>query len=128
MRIASACIGFLLLATACGESKSTEEARVLLTPQEFQDKFTPDASILDVRTPEEFTSGNLPNSMNIDFKNSEFEANILLLDKEKTYLVYCASGVRSGQAVDFMKKEGFKNVFALDGGLNAWKQANMPMH
>ncbi len=109
---------------ACSPGK--EEAS-LLSPQAFQEQFRPEVVLIDVRTPEEFESGSLPNSLNIDFKNEAFLDNIRLLDKEKTYLLYCASGIRSGKALEQMKQEGFKNVFALEGGLEAWKAAGMEM-
>jgi thioredoxin 1 len=108
-------------------SDKTQESN-LLSPQDFQNRFTPDVTLIDVRTPEEFTTGNLPNSLNLDFRNPEFMKNISLLDKNRTYLIYCASGVRSGQALEKMQKEGFKNVFALKGGLKSWQEEGMPMN
>lgn len=117
-----------LLMIACTSSQSGSEEKALLSPQEFQDQFKPGVTIIDVRTEEEFTHGSLPNSLNIDFKNPEFRQNISILDKDKTYLLYCASGARSGKALEIMKEEGFKNVFALEGGLNAWQAAGMPMN
>lgn len=117
-----------LLMIACTGSQSGSEEKALLSPQEFQDQFKPGVTIIDVRTEEEFTQGSLPNSLNIDFKNPEFRQNISILDKDKTYLLYCASGARSGKALEIMKEEGFKNVFALEGGLNAWQAAGMPMN
>jgi rhodanese-related sulfurtransferase len=119
----------LIVGAGCtGKSSNSDAGGSLLSPADFQNKFTPDAVILDVRTQEEFLGGNLPNSLNLDFKNAEFEKNIQILDKEKTYLVYCASGVRSSNAMDLMKQAGFKNVFALKGGLAAWQQAGLPMN
>lgn len=119
---------FLLLSSllACTSQKS-ESTDVLLSPLEFQDQFKREAVIIDVRTPEEFETGSLPNSLNIDFKNDGFKDNISILEKDKTYLLYCASGVRSASALEVMKEAGFTNVFALEGGLQAWKQAGLPM-
>src|SRR5690606_16831707 len=53
--------------------------------------------VLDVRTPEEFAAGHLKNAVLINKYNAGFEARIKELDREKPYLVYCASGGRSGQ-------------------------------
>jgi rhodanese-related sulfurtransferase len=114
--------------TACGGKQSESTEKVLLSPQEFQNQFKPGVIIIDVRTEEEFTQGSLPNSLNIDFKNPEFIKNISILDKDKIYLLYCASGARSGRALELMRQEGFKNVYALEGGLNAWQAAGMPMN
>lgn len=123
-------IAYLLFwstAVACTSQKSEVAEDVLLSPQEFQDQFKPEAVIIDVRTSEEFETGSLPNSLNIDFKNEGFKDNISILEKDKTYLLYCASGVRSGKALEVMKQNGFTRVFALEGGLQAWKQAGLPM-
>ena len=112
---------------SCGSKNEKLADKSTLSPVEFQDQFKPGVVIIDVRTPEEFEEGSLPNSLNIDFKNEAFMDNIRLLDKSKTYLVYCASGVSSGKALEQMKAEGFQQVYALEGGLNAWKQAGLPM-
>ena len=77
--------------------------------------------ILDVRTPEEFSEGHLPNAINIDFLNPSFSGRIGSMDKKKKYLVYCRSGQRSTQAVEIMKKQGFKNVTNMLGGFAKWE-------
>jgi rhodanese-related sulfurtransferase len=42
-------------------------------------------------------------------------------------LVVCQTGARSAQAVRSLEKQGFTEVVALAGGLNAWQQAQMPV-
>lgn len=77
--------------------------------------------ILDVRTPGEVASGYIPGtSLFIDINSSDFENRILALDTNKTYLVYCRSGARSGRASDFMVNSGFKHVCNLEGGIMSW--------
>ncbi len=75
--------------------------------------------LLDVRTPGEFQSGNIPKSINLDIMSPDFIHQIEKLDKDKTYFVYCRSGNRSGNAVKMLKKLGF-NAFNLIGGIGAW--------
>lgn len=75
------------------------------------------AVLLDVRTPQEFTSGHLMNAINIDYENIAFESEIKKLDNTKTYFVYCRSGNRSGKAISVMKNNGFKNIYELEGGI-----------
>ncbi len=77
-------------------------------------------SVLDVRTPREYSQGHLPNAVNIDYLNSDFEKQLEALDKDKKYLVYCRSGQRSSEAVEVMKKKGFRNVTNMLGGITAW--------
>src|SRR5690625_2670426 len=50
--------------------------------------------LLDVRTPEEFAEGHLPDAININLKSDKFEEIIDTLDKNKTYYVYCRSEER----------------------------------
>jgi rhodanese-related sulfurtransferase len=51
--------------------------------------------ILDVRTPIEYKDGHLEGSKNIDYKSEDFTKVIGEMDKTKTYILYCRSGVRS---------------------------------
>lgn len=80
------------------------------------------AIILDVRTPEEFNNGKIPNSINIDiYKGQGFIYQIDELDKSKNFYVYCRSGARSGQACSVMNKMGIKNAYNLLGGIMMWQ-------
>lgn len=79
------------------------------------------AVILDVRTEEEFSEGNIPNALNINiFKGQAFVYELEELDKSKNYYVYCRSGGRSGQACDIMNDMGFENAYNLMGGFSEW--------
>lgn len=68
------------------------------------------AVLLDVRTPEEFAGGHLDGAINIDVQAPDFDARVAALDPNATYLVYCRSGNRSGQAVSRMSAAGFTNL------------------
>ncbi len=78
--------------------------------------------VLDVRTKNEVAKGAIPNSVNYDLFDDNFEAEIDKLDKTKPVYVYCASGGRSGEAMEMMQKKGFVEVYNLDGGYAAWKK------
>ena len=84
--------------------------------QENQDNS--DFVIIDVRTPEEFTEEHIENAINLDYHSETFRDE---LDKNKTYLIYCRSGSRSGSALDTMEELNFKEVYNLLGGINQWK-------
>lgn len=86
-----------------------------------------DLVVLDVRTPAEFQSGHLKNAINVDYKAPDFEQQLAKLDKTKPYLVHCAVGGRSTKTLPLLQKLGFKNVRHLDGGLQAWQQAGLPL-
>ena len=83
--------------------------------------------VLDVRTKKEFQDGHLPGAMLIDFMGDDFEKEIAKLDKNKTYLIHCASGGRSARACKKMEQLGFKSLYNLEGGLTAWEKAGKPV-
>jgi rhodanese-related sulfurtransferase len=81
-----------------------------------------DPIILDVRTPQEFETSRIPKSINIDFYNPEiFMQEIGKLDKERSYYIYCRTGVRSANSCHLMKDLGFTKTYNLIGGIVDWK-------
>jgi rhodanese-related sulfurtransferase len=83
------------------------------------------AVIIDVRTPEEFASGHIENSINIDFYSPEFYARISALDPTQEYAIYCRSGNRSSEALRMMGELNFTKVTELSGGMLAWERNNL---
>ena len=75
--------------------------------------------IVDVRTPGEFNRGHIEGAKNINIANN-FSNEIQKLDKSQPVYVYCAVGGRSARAMQMMKQMGFKEVYNLMGGYNAW--------
>ena len=76
---------------------------------------------LDVRTPDEFNTSRIPNSINIDFYNPQvFMEEVQKLDKDVTYFVYCRTGVRSANSCLLMKELGFSKTYNLIGGIVDW--------
>lgn len=85
------------------------------------------AVVLDVRTEKEFKDGHIPGAVNLDVNGPEFAKKVATLDKEKTYLIHCASGRRSLKACSVMKDAAFKNLVNLEDGFNAWAKAGKPV-
>ena len=83
--------------------------------------------VLDVRTPREFSAGHIGGATNIDFLAGDFSERLAKLDREKCYLVHCASGGRSTKALPQLSKLGFKRIVHLDGGFKAWQAAGNPV-
>jgi rhodanese-related sulfurtransferase len=102
--------------TACGISSegyrnvSTEEAKQLIDNKEVV--------VLDVRTPEEYQAGHIPNAILIPLQELENKLNDL--DKEEPYLVVCRSGNRSAQASEILTNNSFTNIYNMTGGMNSW--------
>lgn len=84
-------------------------------------------TVVDVRSPEEYKEGHITGAKNMDFFTEDFAGELDKLDKSKPYLVHCASGKRSTSSLKVFEKLGFKNLFHLDGGINAWKEAGKPV-
>jgi phage shock protein E len=84
-------------------------------------------TVIDVRTPEEFAEGHIKGAQNVDIASPDFAKELAKLDPAKTYLVHCAAGGRSTRSLSILNKLGFKSVMHLDGGLNGWKKAGLPL-
>ena len=76
--------------------------------------------VLDVRTDREFNAGHIEGAQQLDFFGDDFANKLEELPKDKSYLVYCASGNRSGQAVNMMKQMDFQEAHNMLGGIGAW--------
>lgn len=88
---------------------------------------TKEATLIDVRTAGEFAGGAIQGAKNVDYRSGNFESEIMKLDKNKPYFIYCLSGGRSSSAANFMRSNGFNEVYDLQGGIMAWQAANLPM-
>jgi rhodanese-related sulfurtransferase len=82
----------------------------------------PEFVVLDVRTPEEYRDGHLEGAVMIDFRSNGFREKVEALDREKTYLVYCRTGNRSGSAISMMEEMGFRRIYHLADGIKGWKE------
>ena len=118
----------ITISTSCQTNSQTTRGEKL-DAISFNEKFksTEGATLLDVRTPNEFAEGKIEGAMNINFKDENFNNNISKLDKTKAYFVYCLSGGRSGAAADYMRSNGFITVYDMKGGIMAWKEAGLPV-
>lgn len=79
-----------------------------------------DAVLVDIRTPEEFSSGHLPGAINIDFYNPLFIQSIQQVAEDKILFIYCRSGNRSGTAVRQLSNLGLK-VEEMRGGILSYR-------
>ena len=87
----------------------------------------PEIGILDVRTGFEFDRGHLEGAVNLNYYSRKFKSKLDELDKEKTWLVHCRSGVRSGKTLPLMEAAGFKSVIHLTDGIVDWVNADLPV-
>jgi len=116
--------------SACSNQQATQEMNSdKLIATAFNDKLNnvTDATLLDVRTPNEFLQGHIKNARNIDWNSADFKIQVAQLDKSKPVFVYCLSGGRSASSVEFLQANGFKEVYELEGGIMKWKASNLPV-
>jgi rhodanese-related sulfurtransferase len=86
-----------------------------------------DTLILDIRTAADFKKGHIKGAKNIPLSDFAASVDKLAVDKDKPVLIYCNSGNTVTRAIKLLKKAGFVQVNNLEGGIAAWKEANMPL-
>lgn len=113
----------ILSLSACAQNTGDEVA-----PDKAQEMMSKEeVVVLDVRTPDEYTTGHIANAQHIDYYAEDFKQKVGELDKDKTYIVYCRSGARSGKSQAIMQSLGFEKVYNLKGGIMAWHDENKPL-
>lgn len=118
MRTFAALFFTLFLFTSCNSQNPSVKN---LSPAEFDKGLKQtNVQILDVRTPQEFKEKHISGAVNLDINDADFEKQMLELDKTKPAYIYCLAGGRSKRAADFAAKNGFKEVYNLEYGINAW--------
>ena len=112
----------VLLLTGCAVSTDKDVTYTQITMSEAVEmmEIESDYIILDVRRPDEFATGHIPNAINIPNESIGTDEISELPDKNQLILVYCRSGNRSKQASQKLVKLGYSNVVEF-GGINDWK-------
>jgi len=81
------------------------------------------APVLDVRSPQEFAKGHVTGALNVDIHSPDFAVKAAQFDKKKPILVNCHAGSRGAIAAAELARLGFKSIFNLEGGVDAWEKA-----
>ena len=128
-------VSLILLLAACSgateDAPSAETAPIdiatlpdtidVATAAAIQDR--DDVVLIDVREQHEYDAGHIPGITLIPM--SEFQTRIDEIPTDKTVVLTCRSGNRSGQVFGFLKQSGFDNVHNMDGGIVAWEKAGL---
>jgi len=90
-----------------------------LTKEEVNEMLKNNSNIilLDVRNHQEYEEGHLKGAINIPTYDLYRNAAKILTDKETIIIAYCTVGVRSENAINILRKMGYKNLYHLDGGI-----------
>ena len=85
------------------------------------------ALVLDIRDPNDYSQGHIPQAMNIPYTALQSRVRELDKFKEQPVVVACKMGQHSGMATSILRRAGFHNVAKLRGGLTEWRSQNMPV-
>ena len=109
----------------------------LVSPEELDARLQGEAPLLlDVREKPEFEAGHLPGAVQVSRAFLEVKADAehparepALEDRTHPVVTYCTGGIgaRSTLAAQTLKRMGFERVGCLEGGLDAWKDADKPV-
>ena len=103
---------------ASGGALSTAQAVQLINREK--------AVLIDVCEPAEFAAGHATGARNVPLGSIESSKD-LPSNKSLPIIVMCASGARAARAAATLRKQGFEKAQALDGGMTAWRGANLPV-
>ncbi len=85
------------------------------------------AAVLDLRPVDAYKAGHLPGAKRIEVTGLTAGIDKLKLDRKNPVVLVCETGAQSRKALAEVKKLGFAEVGSLDGGVQAWKAATLPL-
>ena len=106
-------------------TKDPREPFTRLDVQEAKQKVDEGAQIIDVRTPGEYAGGHATGSINIPHMSVLAQKDKLAADRPLVFI--CQVGQRSALACEFAAAAGFKDLYNVEGGTDAWIKAGLPV-
>ena len=91
-----------------------------------QNRESDDLVIIDVSTSQEYEALHLQRAINVSLLSRFFKARMDIMNKSKTYVVYCKVGGRSKIAQKLMVRLGFQKVYNITGGTLLWEEEGLP--
>lgn len=93
---------------------------VEISPSSAKSLISQDANVqfIDVREPHERLVRSIPGTLHIPL--ADLSRRLHVLDPDKPVIVHCKSGVRSAMACELLRRLGFREVYNLRGGIDAW--------
>lgn len=90
-----------------------------ISPQKVQEMLEEGyANVVDIRDPGSFSVGHIPDAVSLSDEN--VKEYIASADKEKPLVVCCYHGISSRSAAEYLSQNGFKEVYSMTGGYEAW--------
>jgi rhodanese-related sulfurtransferase len=85
------------------------------------------ALVIDVREPNEYAESHAPGTTLIPLGQLESRLSEIRAHQNQPLVLFCRSGKRSAQAQEILVKAGFTKAVNMEGGLNAWTKAGLPV-
>jgi rhodanese-related sulfurtransferase len=85
------------------------------------------AVVIDLRPAADFANGHLPSARHLEFGELQAKVGQLIKNKSNPVLLVCQNGQQSNKAARIVQEAGYAEVHVLEGGVNAWQQAGMPV-
>jgi rhodanese-related sulfurtransferase len=123
----AAATAVLAALVAVYEMRMRSETLRSVSPQELIRLMNQGALVLDLRPAEQYQAGHLNGARQMNGEQILSAGDTLKKHKEKTVVVYDDSGTLGAAAVRQLSAQGFSQVFALRGGLSAWRADNLPL-
>lgn len=114
-------------------SAARKEIENLLPEKAYGELISGEVTLIDVREPEEYAHEKIAGAINAPRGMLEFYADPSAPYYKPVFtwgsrlILCCASGGRSALAAQTLKKMGYQNIAHIDGGIKAWKAADLPM-
>jgi rhodanese-related sulfurtransferase len=109
----------IINAKAGGKRISPQQAVLLMNHQH--------AVVVDLRSSEVFKKGHIIDALNIPAADLLKDQAKIEKHKEKPIVLVCAMGQQAPKVAEQLKKQGFHHVTVLNGGLQAWQSASLPL-
>ena len=85
------------------------------------------ALLIDMSSIQDYEKGHIPGAKHVAMSQFDPESKELAKARELPVAIYCKTGQTSATAAKRLSKAGFKQVYALEGGLRAWTEAQLPL-
>lgn len=110
----------LVLITACSAAKS-------LSPGELKSMLAKQGVVLvDIRPPDKYADGHIEGAVNVEYHKKTFLKEMKRFDRNSEIVLYCGTGLKTGDAVKELSGAKFKRLSVLTDGIDAWEKAGYP--
>lgn len=120
-------IGFVLAAMVLALSAAAEDVAPSISATDLHGQLQQGTGplVLDVRTREEYTAGHVPGAVNIP--HTELAGRLGEIESDRGVVLYCMVGPRARLGEEILRRAGVSKVLHLEGGLAAWRDADLPV-